>query len=57
MYTSKNDKHWAVNSCEQQNIRTNLYGEVKIPHMLDAICMIPYKRFQYILSKIFMPRT
>jgi len=63
MYTSKNDKHWLINSCKQQTIRTNLYGEVnlysevKIPYMRDVIFMIPYKRFQFILPKIFMSKT
>jgi len=45
MYPSKNDKHWLINSCEQQNIRTNLYDEARIPYMQDAICMILYKIF------------
>ena len=57
MYTSRNDKQWSVNSCEQQNIRMNPYGKAKILYTRDVIYMISHKRFQYILSKIFMLRT
>ena len=35
MYTSKNDKHWAIKSRKKQNIRMNPYAEAKIPYLCE----------------------